>query len=54
MDMFKYEQLATPTTIRIVLVPPTDGFTGNEKLQLLLQHKEISEVRKRYYALSYV
>ena len=54
MTLFKYEPLATPSTLRMVLIPPTDGSRDNEKLQLILQHKEFSEVRKRYYALSYV
>ena len=54
MTLFEYEPLATPSTLRLVLIPPTDGSRGNEKLQLILQHKEFSEVCKRYYALSYV
>ena len=54
MALFKYEPLATPSTLRMVLIPPTHGCRSNEKLQLILQHKEFSEVRKRYYALSYV
>ena len=54
MALFKYEPLATASTLRMVLIPPTDGSRGKEKLQLILQHKEFSEVRKRYYALSYV
>ena len=54
MALFKYEPLETPSTLRMVLIPPTDGSRGNEKSQLILQHREFSEVRKRYYALSYV
>ncbi len=54
MALFKYEPLATPSTLRTVLIPATDDSKSNEKLQLILQHKEFSEVRKRYYALSYV
>ena len=54
MTLFKYEPLATPSTLRLVLIPPTDDSKSNEKLQLTLEHKEFSEVRKRYFALSYV
>ena len=54
MALFKYEPLATPSILHMFLIPPTDASRGNEKLQLILQHKEFSEVRKRYYALSYV
>lgn len=54
MALFKYEPLETPSTLRMVLISPTDDSRGNEKLQLILQHREFSEVRKRYYALSYV
>ena len=54
MTPFKYEPLAKPSTIRVVLLPATDKSSGNEKLQLILQHKELSEVHKQYYALSYV
>ena len=54
MTSFKYKPLATPSTIRLVLIPPTDDSETNEKSQLILEHKDLSEVRKRYYALSYV
>ena len=54
MTLFKYEPLATPSTLRLVFIPSNDDSKSNEKLQLILQHKEFSEVRKRYYALSYV
>lgn len=54
MTFFKYEPLETPSTLRLVSIPATDNSKGNEKLQLILQHKELSEVRKQYYALSYV
>ena len=54
MTSFKYEPLATPSTLRLVTIPATDNSRGDEKLQLILQHKELSEVRKQYCALSYV
>ncbi|KAK0508970.1 hypothetical protein JMJ35_008341 [Cladonia borealis] len=54
MTLFKYKPLATPSTLRLVLIPPNDDSKTNDKLQLYLLHKEFSEVRKRYYALSYV
>lgn len=54
MTSFTYEPLATPSTLRLVIIPATSISSGNENLQLSLQHKELSEVRKHYYALSYV
>ena len=54
MPSFKYESLATPSTLRLVLIPAADNSSGNEKLQFILAHKELSEVRKGYCALSYV
>ena len=54
MTPFKYKRLATPSTLRLVIIPATDNSRGDEKLQLMLAHKELSKVRKLYHALSYV
>lgn len=54
MTSFKYEPLATPSTLRLVWIPATNHSEGNENLQLILLRVELSEVRKQYYALSYV
>ena len=54
MTSFKYKPLETPSTLRLVGIHATDNSSGNEKLQLMLAHTELSEVRKRYHALSYV
>ena len=54
MAPFKYEQLATPSSLRLVFLPSTEGLGANEKLELILVQKEMSDVFKRYFALSYV
>ena len=54
MTTFKYELLATPSTLRLVFLPSTQGLGVNETLELILVQKEISDVSKRYLALSYV
>ena len=54
ISTFQYSPLETPSTIRLVHVPPYDPSCTRNNLELTLHHVEISQVRKKYDALSYV
>lgn len=53
MATFKYKPLPTLSTIRLVFLPITEGLGIPEKLELGLIQKKISDVSKRYFALTY-
>ena len=54
MATFKYEPLRTPSSIRLVSLQPRYDGDSIDKIHIELKEFGLSEVSKKYYALSYV
>jgi hypothetical protein len=49
-----YKPLETPTTIRLAILPSNNCKNKNVRIEIGLRHVELSEVHRKYSALSYV